>query len=283
MLIACPACSTRYVVPDSAIGVEGRSVRCAKCRHNWFQEGTAIGPAGLHEQPEAETRSVPDEIPAGQSAGEAQVEEGDDAGAASPVRETIAANEASPRPAEQNEATLADPPIVAHANLERPDTADHEGNDFSLFDHKPPFRQRRNSLRLWTIAAAIFAILAIGGIAAASFWGMPEWAPLERPIFGVAQPDLVLEFPPDQQDRRTLPNGTEFFGASGTITNVGRETRSIPPILIVLRDERDRIVYRWEIAPPQARLAPGETVSINEAVTDVPRSARIAEIGWKPD
>ena len=42
MIIACPACSTRYVVPDSAIGVDGRTVRCAKCRHSWFQHGPEI-------------------------------------------------------------------------------------------------------------------------------------------------------------------------------------------------------------------------------------------------
>ncbi|MEO6717956.1 MAG: MJ0042-type zinc finger domain-containing protein, partial [Novosphingobium sp.] len=39
MIIACPACTTRYVVPDSAIGIDGRTVRCAKCRHSWFQLG----------------------------------------------------------------------------------------------------------------------------------------------------------------------------------------------------------------------------------------------------
>ncbi|MFN5780362.1 MAG: MJ0042-type zinc finger domain-containing protein, partial [Novosphingobium sp.] len=44
MIIACPACATRYVVPDSAIGVDGRTVRCAKCKHNWFQDGPQIAP-----------------------------------------------------------------------------------------------------------------------------------------------------------------------------------------------------------------------------------------------
>ena len=42
MIIACPACATRYAVPDSAIGIDGRTVRCAKCRHSWFQEGPVL-------------------------------------------------------------------------------------------------------------------------------------------------------------------------------------------------------------------------------------------------
>ena len=188
--------------------------------------------------------------------------------------------EPDPQPQRGSEPAPTEVPAFAETGRNQVDVVYQDSP--SSFAHEPPFRPRRNPAKLWTAAAIAFALLVAALIGAVSVWGLPGWIPISRPTFGAAEPDLVLEFPPERQDRRTLPNGTEFFGASGTVTNVGQATRRVPSILIVLRDGRDRIVYTWEVRAPKSALAPGESVTINEAVTDVPRSAKVAEIGWKP-
>ncbi len=37
MKLVCPECSTEFDVPDGMLGARGKRVRCASCRHIWFQ------------------------------------------------------------------------------------------------------------------------------------------------------------------------------------------------------------------------------------------------------
>lgn len=360
------------MVPDKAISPEGRTVRCAKCKHNWFQDGPQIDrpadvalsspkpPQSATTQPEpntpkAEPVSKPKVDASSTLIDEPIVDENthsDDAAvpdpsisnwtsddetdasetAINPVVSEALVDEAAGDPLPPPDFSEAvpendDKSIITAAS----DTSTHDGihssdgyddtdddgidsteklgfftkirskvgsgtavkadtrtgvginERVSQFDYEPPFRARRNPLKLWTAAAVVFAVLAMGTVAAVSFYGAPSWLPIQQPTWAVAQPELELDFPPDQIDRRSLPNGTEYFGVSGTVTNTGRETVAVPSILIVLSDERDKPVYSWEITPPKAQLTPGETMTITEATTDVPRSAKFADIGWKPN
>ena len=292
MIIACPACSTRYVVPDSAIGVDGRTVRCAKCKHSWFQEGSSA-------EAVAESDAVGAPTPAPAATPRQAAPHRDET--PSPAETTAPAAQAEPpAPAQESPAapprereSLPDFDETAPPSYDEPayrepdfDAAEdepvHEDDLVSRFDRSPPFGPRRNTLKLWTWAAAIFALIAAGAVFAMTRYGTPDWWPVEKPLFGEAQPDLKISFPADQQRWRELENKTWMFTARIEVTNTAREPRKLPPVLIVMLDQRERQVYSWVVQPPQPTLAPGETVTIDEARTDVPRGAVYADVGWAP-
>jgi predicted Zn finger-like uncharacterized protein len=253
MIIVCPACSTRYTLPDSAVGMDGRVVRCAKCRHSWFQDGPEMTEDLAEGLAATETAPVPRH------------------------QEPAPAPEA---PAAQPE-TVPAPPMTPAAGTaaDATETAEFAATP-SSFAHEPPFRPRRNRATPWVMATILLALLVIAAVAAVARFGMPAWLPLPKIAFAQAQPDLVLDFPKNRQERRPLPNGGGFFNVSGSITNVGKERRAVPTLLIVLRDEHNDIVYSLQTASPKPVLAPGESETINQAIIDAPISARTAQISW---
>ena len=322
MIIACPACGTRYAVPDAAIGNEGRTVRCAKCKHSWFQDppqsvedaAAATAPSPAPAEPAA-TRPAPPPVaepvattapsPAPQSFAPAPDPEPEPEAPGPSVSHWRSPESPVAAPAAEDDAsvvapvsrrgfgtrsdTVADPappePPVISDDMSDPPFGDEDNNEDggSQFGYSAPFTRRRNTLRMWTLAAMLFAAMVLGTIVAVNFYGLPEWVPISRPTFGVSRPGLELDFPPAEQKKKMLETGEEIFGVRGTITNNGRESLDVPNLLVVFSDRRDRNIGDWPVTPAKRRLAPGETITVTQAITNIPPGVAKAAIGWAPN
>lgn len=58
MILTCSACATRYHADPGALGSAGRTVRCAKCGHEWFQAPPADLPRLLDDAPPSESAAT---------------------------------------------------------------------------------------------------------------------------------------------------------------------------------------------------------------------------------
>jgi predicted Zn finger-like uncharacterized protein len=236
MILSCPACKTRYVVPDSAIGPTGRQVRCASCRHSWHQ------PPPADEAPPA-----PPPLPAPPPP--------------LPVPPP-APRTASPR--------AAAPPRPSPADLIGGGAAQE---DYDAFVHEPPFRPRRNPAKMWTLIALAAATLMLVATAAIAWFGVPRFGGSFAMIHsgGGGSP---LRIENERVERDTLGSGNELLTVTGQIVNPTDQVQSVPQIRAELQDDSGRNLHSWAISPPVSELQPHQNATFNSAEVDLPKGAK---------
>ncbi len=296
MLLVCPSCRTRYVVPDSAVGIDGRQVRCANCKHSWFQAGTipplapapsVVAPAEQPENqnvppsPQPQSAPFPDTQPPvlpvsehvpDTSAGslhppDSIADEADES--ADEPAQPVFPRFAPERPIQSEPAAVfVDPSLT-------PGQADDNTPAESRFAHAPPFSQRRSPAKIWTLVAIIFAVLVAAAGVAISYFGMPNLGFANV----AAEPDLKIVLN-QNLELNVREDGTPYFIASGSIVNPTGFKQNVPEMLVTLKDASGRPVYSWKMKANVRTLAPGAKVDFSEARLDVPRAAKQISVGW---
>lgn len=292
MQIVCPNCKTSYQLADTAIGANGRSVRCLRCRTLWramppaipasaADETTAVaafsselgaepppGPAVeiAAAPPMAPVETSPQPSPDGQA--------GSSEGAASALAEAppMALSEI-PIPADDA------PPLVPAADGEAPPAPAAE------LDNGPPdiesvaarraraaARKRRNRWRQIPLPVAIVALIVIScGLLSwrkevvryvpqlASFYsaiGMPV------NLRGLAFTDLKIG--------NEIHDGVPVLVVEGLIVSMVSTPVEIPRIRFALRSATGAEVYSWTAQPSQPVLGAFETLPFRSRLASPP-------------
>jgi len=234
MILICPACQTRYLIPDTAIGASGRQVRCAHCKHSWFQgpPPPAADPAPDRPMPASDTvEPVPPPASRDSETPEDEVEARyDGAGEVPPIH---------------------DRPLGAQLPA--------------------PLRPRRRIGRLLTIVLAIVALVVLAAIGAVVAVGPDKLA--ERLGLTPTSVPLVIEMT-SKPERRETASGNELLAVTGRIVNPTDQPQTVRDIRAELRDTSGRTVYSWTITRPVPMLAPGGSAEFDSAAVDIPRGAK---------
>jgi predicted Zn finger-like uncharacterized protein len=290
MLIACPNCTTSYLLPDVAIGANGRSVRCARCQHQWRAEpatipSSSLAPTDAEAAFQAEPASLPRADPAADLAPDkAPAETPIEAERPTPVDLDAARDETLPLALSDIPIPIEQVPLVpaAYADSQVTTEMDNGPPDVeSVAARRDSARLRkRRSRRRFLQPAAIIALLAICASLLefrkdivrhvpqlASFYSAIR---LPVNLRGLAFADLKIG--------NETHDGVPVLIVEGTIVSVVSHPTDVPRLRFALRSATGAEVYSWTAPPSQAVLGAFETLPFRTRLASPPAEGHDVQV-----
>ena len=268
MILNCPNCSTRYLLSSAAIGEEGRTVRCAKCSHEWFQDADmehSAGYEGLSPEEDHTDFTAREDVMDDEDGYATTSEEGFHDDTDSDFSASSGETESIP------EAVKPLPRLGG------------SGDKDSL--PKPPAESLRARLVGYGAAWMVFiCVIAAGMVFKQKI--ATAWPPATAIYKMVGMPvsfkgeDLVME----SLSATIIQNesGQEVLVLKGRVINLTDAPIDVPNLMAVLRSTNGEDGDRWIIEPPVDVVEPGASFAFTSDYPNVPRGVGSVNLVFVP-
>jgi predicted Zn finger-like uncharacterized protein len=265
MLIACPNCSTSYMIDPASLGEAGRTVRCARCKTTWFASKPELATASTDDDPTPAIGVIrPDQRMQDRAEG---------ADADEHTSETVAPDEE----AAQTPVTIADAPPIAPDEPPTAAEATAEADEIENFAaRRKRLQARRNKERRssrWTaLILVLFAFnVALVGARSEVVRFFPQTASLFAAV-GLPVNLRHLKFENMRISKETQ-EGLSALVIEGTIVSVASKATEVPRLRFAARDAAGQEVYTWNALPSRSILGPGEKLDFRSRFVSPPPNA----------
>lgn len=285
MQIVCPNCTKSYQLGPGAIGENGRSVRCVRCKSVWFAAPPAIVTAVPSISPEA--APPPDETVAAFRAELGAESPAPEQPSEPPPGELAGLDTAQPpdMPGEPAPAALAEIPIPAEdAPSLAPDAGSGLPSAPAELDNGPPdiesvaarraraaARKRRSRWRIplpLAIVALVMVCVALLGWRRDVVRYAPQMASFYSAI-GLPVNLRGLAFT-DVKISNEIHDGVPVLVIEGMIVSTVSKAVDVPRLRFALRNASGAEVYAWTAVPSQPVLEPFEALPFRSRLASPP-------------
>lgn len=248
MILTCPNCSARYLLSSSAVGEQGRDVRCAKCQHEWFQDVDDVDVAETATQ---------------------------EADSDSPVSSDISSDAIPEKPvAEEEPIPDSVKPLPEGSNVPAY-TAD-------VLSGKPSMQAQITG---YVAAAFLFLALIVGGFAFKAQL-VNAWPPAAM-IYEIASAPVSLKgegLVMESLSATLLKDaeGQDVLVLKGRVINLTEKTVDVPPMIAVLRSTNGEDGESWIIDSPADQVAPGASFVFTSDYPAAPRGVGSVNLAFVP-
>ena len=244
----CPECQTQYRLDPDKLGAKGRMVRCTDCRHTWFyalKKESFVKKAPSVSVPSVEEKA--EKVLKDDDAAFEAILSGDSSASVDAVSE---------EKIERIRSSYA-LPVVTH-NPFGVDSSAFGALTFFLcvfLTLTVVFLMQRPILRHWPQMSLLYETIGFD---------------LKAPGEGLRISELV-----------TRKGMDEAFMVGWKITNMTEHTIDAPALRVILKNEQDEMIKKWDIQSSGVQFAAGEVVPVTLQLTDAPEEGAFIEVRVK--